>query len=256
LAHVMMTKENLIVVTVVGLFVLLIVGGFAGLIVSGQQAQATYQAEQERVAAERREQEERERLATEQREQERQRQREHQERQRLAAEQREREEQERREEEERQRQEQIRQAERRASEFNLYGRTLNNENFDWNSLRGKYVLVKFTATWCPPCQRAIPGMLELYEKYRDKEFEIVSVFIRQDERDPVATVRNFVRERGLPWIILSEALTARAGQPLQRETFGIQGVPTFFLLDKEGEILVDRTHSLSSITTRVGRIVW
>jgi len=123
------------------------------------------------------------------------------------------------------------------SEFPLYGRTLDNEDFDWESLRGKYVLVKFTATWCPPCTAAIPGMLEAYEQYREKGFEIVSVYIGERGTDPVATVRRFVEREELPWIILSEALTVQAGQPPQGDAFGIRGVPTMVLVDKEGRVI-------------------
>ena len=123
------------------------------------------------------------------------------------------------------------------SDFPLYGRTLDNEEFDWESLRGKYVLVKFTATWCPPCTAAIPGMLEAYEQYREKGFEIVSVYIGERGTDPVATVRRFVEREELPWIILSEALTVQAGQPPQGDAFGIRGVPTMVLVDKEGRVI-------------------
>jgi len=123
------------------------------------------------------------------------------------------------------------------SEFILYGKTLDNEDLDWESLRGKYVLVKFTATWCPPCTAAIPGMLEAYEQYRDKGFEIVSIYIGERGADPVATVRRFVEREELPWIILSEFLTAEAGQPPQGEAFGIRVVPTMVLVDREGKVI-------------------
>ena len=118
----------------------------------------------------------------------------------------------------------------------LYGRTIHDEDFDWESLRGKYVLVKFTATWCGPCQREIPGMLEAYEKYQDKGLEIVSVYIWQRDSDPVAVVKNYVEKQKMPWIILSEALSEKAGQPPHGEKFGIEGVPTMILVDKEGKV--------------------
>ena len=122
-------------------------------------------------------------------------------------------------------------------DFELYGRTLDNEVFDWDSLRGQYVLVKFTATWCPPCKEAIPYMLAAYEQFRHRGFEIVSVYIEERGVDPVATVRQFVEREQLPWIILSEFLTERAGQPPQGTVFGIQLLPTMILVDTEGAII-------------------
>ena len=119
----------------------------------------------------------------------------------------------------------------------LYGQTLDDKEFKWSDLRGKYVLIKFTATWCGPCRAEIPGMLEAYEKYKDKDFEIVSVYVAQREDDPVATVKKMVEEEKLPWIILSEALTERAKQPKQGEFYAIRSVPTMLLVDKEGKII-------------------
>ena len=123
------------------------------------------------------------------------------------------------------------------SVFILYGKTLDNDDFDWENLRGKYVLVKFTATWCPPCKAVIPDMLETYEQYHDKGFEIVSVYIGEEEPNAAATVRRFVAQEKLPWIILSESLTVAAGQPPQGDTFGIQRVPTMVLVDKDGNVV-------------------
>ena len=128
----------------------------------------------------------------------------------------------------------------------LYGRTLDDKEFKWESLREKdkekYVLINFTATWCPPCQRMIPGMIETYEKYHDKGLEIVSVYMWQGEPDPVATVKNYVEEKKLPWIIISEELSKKAGLPEFGPHYNIQGVPTLVLVDKEGKIMMPATH--------------
>ena len=120
----------------------------------------------------------------------------------------------------------------------LYGRTLDDKEFDWESLRGKYVLINFTATWCEPCKRALPDMLEAYKKYHDKGLEIVSIYIGQNEPDPVATVRQSVEEAKLPWMIISEALTEKAGQPKQGEYYRVFGVPRIVLVDQEGRIMM------------------
>ena len=124
-------------------------------------------------------------------------------------------------------------------DFNLYGKTIQDEDFDWESLRGKYVLVKFTATWCGPCQEEIPGMLEAYEKYHDKGLEIVSIYVWEREPNAIATVKNYVEAKKLPWIIISESLTEKSEQPPQGKTFDIQGVPTMLLIDKEGKIITE-----------------
>ena len=120
----------------------------------------------------------------------------------------------------------------------LYGKTLDDKDFDWKSLRGKYVLVKFTATWCGPCKMEIPGMLDAYKKYHDKGLEIISVYMWEQEDDPVASVKEMVEEEKLSWIILSEALTEKAKQPQYGEFYGINGVPTMVLVDKEGKIMM------------------
>jgi thiol-disulfide isomerase/thioredoxin len=124
----------------------------------------------------------------------------------------------------------------------LYGKTLDDKDFQWESLRGKYVLVKFTATWCGPCKMQIPGLLDAYKKYHDKGLEIISVYVFEHSADPVASVKQVVDEEKLPWIILSEALSEKAKHPNYGEFYGIEGVPTIVLVDKEGKIMMPATH--------------
>ena len=121
------------------------------------------------------------------------------------------------------------------SDLKLYGRTLDDNEFDWDSLRGKYVLVQFTATWCGPCHMEIPGMKEAYRKYHDKGFEIVSIYVYELG---VAPIKEHVEHSELPWIVISETLTEKAGQPKQATFFAINGVPTMLLVDQSGKIIM------------------
>jgi thiol-disulfide isomerase/thioredoxin len=119
------------------------------------------------------------------------------------------------------------------ADLKLYGKTLDNKDFDWSALRDKYVLVKFTASWCGPCRGEIPGMLDAYEKYHNKGFEIVSVYIW----DKLADSKRIVKKEKLPWLTISEELTEKAGQPPQGNAYFIQGVPTMLLVGKDGKVI-------------------
>jgi thiol-disulfide isomerase/thioredoxin len=121
----------------------------------------------------------------------------------------------------------------------LYGKTLDNKEFKWEDLRKKYVLIKFTATWCLPCRMEIPGMLEAYEKYRDQGFEIVSVYAGEHgtESEQIEGVKKAVKAEKLPWIVISEALTEKSKQPPQGDFYYIGYTPLMILVDREGKVI-------------------
>jgi thiol-disulfide isomerase/thioredoxin len=128
------------------------------------------------------------------------------------------------------------------ADLNLYGQTINNDKFDWNALRGKIVLVKFTATWCHYCKIEIPNMLKAYEKYHDKGLEIVSVYLFEDnENEAVDNIKKVVKEEKIPWTILCETLTQKAGDTIQSKKYNINGVPTMLLVGKDGKVIATNT---------------
>ncbi len=109
----------------------------------------------------------------------------------------------------------------------LKGKTVEDKPFNWESYRGKVVLVDFWATWCGPCIAEIPNMMKHYEAYHDKGFEIVG--INQDEN--IAAVQKFLTERELPWTTVWAE-----GQP-NAEYYGINAIPTMILVDRDGKVV-------------------
>lgn len=93
-----------------------------------------------------------------------------------------------------------------------------------SSLRGKVVLVNFWATWCVPCRREIPGLIDVYASYRDRGFEIVAV----DYQEPVETVRRFVADWGMSYINVLDA----DGTVLR--AYRLTGLPESFFIDRDG----------------------
>ena len=121
-------------------------------------------------------------------------------------------------------------------EFKLQGINLQGENFDLQSLKGKVVLVNFWATWCSQCVTELPRMKKLYEKYKEKGFEIVGYSVDHD----VAVLKSFVAREKTPWISLSLALSVDAGLEDFSETYRINGIPALFLFDKDGKLVSTR----------------
>ena len=103
-----------------------------------------------------------------------------------------------------------------------------------SSLRGRYVLVDFWASWCKPCRADNKELVKLYAKYRDKNFTMLGVSV--DTRRELWL--KAVKDDQLPWLQLSN---------LQREnaaaiTYQITGVPTTYLLDPAGIIIARNIH--------------
>jgi peroxiredoxin len=107
--------------------------------------------------------------------------------------------------------------------------TLEGKSIALADLRGKVVLVNFWATSCPGCIKEMPGMVETYNQYKDRGFEIVAVAMSYD---PPNYVANFVQTRQLPFPVALDVNGEHA------RAFGnVQVTPTAFIIDKDGRIL-------------------
>ena len=96
--------------------------------------------------------------------------------------------------------------------------------------KGKYVLVDFWASWCPPCRKEMPAIVELYKKYNSKGFEIVGVSI-DDKNDDW---KKGITDLKITWPQMSDLQGWKS--PLA-EAYGVTSIPQTFLLDKDGKII-------------------
>jgi len=94
--------------------------------------------------------------------------------------------------------------------------------------KGKYVLIDFWASWCGPCRQAIPKVKELYEKYKDKGLDIVSVSIDDSKK----AWAKAMEEEGMPW---QQLLSPDKNATMKNFLFS--GIPTIYLIDKQGKIV-------------------
>ncbi len=96
--------------------------------------------------------------------------------------------------------------------------------------RGKVTLVNFWATWCAPCKKELPDLVELSRKYVDRGFRIIGV---ATDRTPnaVELVADFVREFSIPYQIVISS------QEMEDAFNNVRMMPTSFLIDGEGNII-------------------
>jgi len=96
-----------------------------------------------------------------------------------------------------------------------------------SDLRGKIVFLNFWATWCPTCRIEMPSMEKLHQKFKDKDFALVSINLQES----ASQVKAFFKEYQLTFVALLDS----DGEVGIR--FGINAIPTTFILDKKGQII-------------------
>jgi len=105
---------------------------------------------------------------------------------------------------------------------------LGQSKIDSASLRGQVVLVNFWATWCPPCRKEIPSLIEMQEKYRARGFTILGISMDEGGRKVVS---KFLEKLGVNYpVIIGDTSLARGFG-------GVMGVPASFLVDREGNVV-------------------
>ncbi|RIW32066.1 thiol-disulfide oxidoreductase ResA [Bacillus salacetis] len=104
--------------------------------------------------------------------------------------------------------------------------TLNGDDFQLSDHEGKAVLVNFWGSWCGPCKKEMPAIQDAYEHYKDENFEVVTINIRESE----FTVNKFFENNGLSIPVVMD----KDGEVYDR--YGIHNLPASFFITQDGTV--------------------
>lgn len=107
--------------------------------------------------------------------------------------------------------------------------TLTGEKIPMQSLKGKVVLVNFWATDCPGCIKEMPDLINTYQQYKQKGFEVIAVAMPYD---PPAQVLNYTTQQSLPFPVMHDGLSE-----MIQAFGGVNLTPTTFIYDTQGKRL-------------------
>ncbi|HWQ27943.1 MAG TPA: redoxin domain-containing protein [Dehalococcoidia bacterium] len=120
-----------------------------------------------------------------------------------------------------------------------------------SDLQGKAVVVNFWATWCPPCRREVPELIDAYERYRDRGLVILGVDLQESEN----AVRDFAEEFGIPYPLVID----RTGEVADVWNIGGQfgGIPSTYFIDPAGVVqsIYNGTLTREVLEERIGLIL-
>ncbi len=112
--------------------------------------------------------------------------------------------------------------------YNWQLEDVNGNTFDFASTKNKVVLINFWATWCPPCIAEMPSLEKLHNDYKDK---IIFLFVSNEDSEKISM------------FITKNDYTFNVYKPLTQypKVFNVSSIPRTFLIDKKGNIVIDKT---------------
>ena len=109
----------------------------------------------------------------------------------------------------------------------LHAETYAIGELDLESHRGKVVYLDFWASWCKPCRESFPWMNDLLAKYPSDRFTVITINLDAEPRE----MQRFLEKVPARFDVYHDASGAIA------EKFQLEGMPTSYLIDSNGEIV-------------------
>lgn len=116
----------------------------------------------------------------------------------------------------------------KAPEFTAQG--IDGKQVKLSDYKGKYVMLDFWASWCPPCRQENPNVVKQYAAFKSKGFNILGISLDTDKKD----WQKAINDDNLTWTHVSDL--QRFDGPTER-LYRIEAIPTNFIIDPQGNIV-------------------
>lgn len=107
--------------------------------------------------------------------------------------------------------------------------TIEGKKINMADLKGKVVLVNFWSTDCGVCVKEMPSLVNTYNAYKSKGFEVIAVAMPDD---PPAQVLNYATQKALPFPVMHDGFSE-----ITNKFGGVNLTPTAYIFDKQGKRL-------------------
>ena len=106
----------------------------------------------------------------------------------------------------------------------------NNALINTEAYRGKILIIDFWASWCAPCRKKIPQLIDLYRKFKSKNVKIISVSLDTDRLKWIKAIQ--IEKMEWDNVIESDEFEGKVVK-----TFGVKAIPSIFLIDTHGKLI-------------------
>ena len=120
--------------------------------------------------------------------------------------------------------------------------------YDWNTVnldtfKGEIVVLDFMATWCGPCRASMPELVSLHEEIGD-QFVMISIAV-DPFHDTEKVLKDWMQTHGATWIHVRDIVA-----PPLIQQFGVNKIPTYFIIDGNGNIRYKHVGFISETTLK------